>query len=257
MLFILLFASLVQAREAVERDVHARAATPDPGRDGGVEDAGLLVLDAGPTPTDAAAPDDAGLDPAARAHQRRVHAAERLVAGGVRGREVFAVKVSGIGDVIAIEHWRDGVSVRREDLDWPLIREVPAEESDQELAYRGEVQPAHRICSIVLAQADPPRPDLGGAVVVIAVDTPLHEVARALRDGLVRDTGGCFEDAAGLAILLDPDGDPAGWLGADLVAPSPGRTPANADRAPAEPDGARADPGVRSPVDDVLEELRP
>lgn len=208
-LFILLFASLVQARERVERDLEDRAehtAAPAPAPiDAGAPDA---APDAMP---DAAL--DAGATSALADHGRRLSA---LIAGAVHGRDAFAVEVSETGHMVEIRHWRGGALIRRESLQHLLVT-VPPEESSPELVYyRGDTQPGHRICPVVLAHVEPPRPDLARALVVITADTPLADLPLALRNGLVRDAALCFEDAAGVAVLLDPE-NPLPWSEIDEI----------------------------------------
>jgi hypothetical protein len=209
-LFILLFASLVQARDSVERQVrdHTSAAVAD-----------AAVPDAGP-PTDAAPADapgapvaDAASAPDASpppAYRRRAQQLSALVAGAVHGRDAFVIEVTAPGYLVELRHWRDGALLRRQALQHRLIETVPPEESNEEVRYLGATQPDQRICPLVLGLLEPPPPDLGRALVMITVDAPLAGLSRALRDGLVRDAALCFQDATGIAILLDPE-NPQPW----------------------------------------------
>lgn len=216
-LFILLFATLVQARYSVERQVRehtdaaADAAVPDALPLADAMPADAPVADAG-VPSDAVAPSDAGARgaPDAPAYRHRAQQLSALVASAVHGRDAFAVEVNAAGHVVEIRHWRDGALIRRQLLQHRLLETVPPEESDQEVRYLGATQPGQRICPLVLAQLDPPAPDLGRALVVVTPSAPLDELPLALRDGLVRDAGLCVQDAAGIAILLDPE-DPLPW----------------------------------------------
>jgi hypothetical protein len=215
-LFILLFASLVQARDTVERQVRDQAAPP---LDAAVPDAGLPtdaapdapVADAG-QPPDApdAATETLAPDAAAPAYSHRARQLSALVAGAVHGRDAFVVEVTAPGYVVELRHWRDGALRRRQPLQHRLVETVPPEESNEELRYLGVSQPGQRICPLVRDRLDSPQPDLGRALVVITVDAPLAGLSRALRDGLVRDAALCFQDAAGVAILLDPE-NPQPW----------------------------------------------
>jgi hypothetical protein len=215
-LFILLFASLVQARYSVERQVRDHTAVIP---DAAIPDAGSPMdaapVDAAPPPdSDAAAgaadatsaPDSAAPPPY---HQRAQHLSA-LIAHAVHGREAFVVEVSAPGQVVELQHWQGGVLLRREALHHRLVETVPPEESDDEFRYLGDTQPGQRICPLVLAQLEPRPPDLARALVVIIIDAPLAGLTRALRDGLARDAALCFQDAAGIAILLDPE-KPLPW----------------------------------------------
>lgn len=225
-LFILLFASLVQARDSVERQVRDHAPLPDaavpdtaqpadaaPADAPAPDDAGAPgAPDAAPDATPSDAPDAASAPPDTTApeYPRRARQLSALVAGAVHGRDAFVVEVTAPGYAIELHHWRDGVLRRRQPLQHRLVETVPPEESNEELRYLGVTQPGERICPLVRDLLDPPQPDLGRALVVITVDAPLGSLSRALRDGLVRDAALCFQDAAGVAILLDPD-NPLPW----------------------------------------------
>ena len=215
-LFILLFAALVQTRHAAERGPHASTS------DAGADAADAVVVDAGPV-EDAGAADanrgDAGplaSDP--ESYEARARRRAARIAGSVRYRDVLVVEVSAAGYVERRARWRDGVLQSEERLHQRLLREVPPEESDMELEYRGHKRPEHRICQIALASIDLAAPDLAApdlaapdlaapdlnrALVVIVADAPLRELPLALRDGLLRDAGRCFDDVGGVAILID------------------------------------------------------
>lgn len=219
-LFILLFASLVQARDSVERQVRDQVDPEVGAADAGaaVPDAGLPVdamSDAGADAPDAARARDAGAPDAdaagtSAAYRVRARQLSAVVAGAVHGRDAFIVEVAAPGYVVEIRHWRDGALHRRQPLQHRLIETVPPEESNEEVRYLGLTRPGERICPLLLGQLEPPQADLGRALVVITVDTPLAGLARALRDGLVRDAALCFQDVAGVAILLDPE-NPQPW----------------------------------------------
>lgn len=204
-LFILLFATLVQTRHAAEGG--APAGMSDAGVDAGsAADAG--IVDAGPAAGAADADrGDAGASDAG-GHETRAHRRAALIAGSVRYRDVLVVEVSAAGDVVGRARWRDGVLLSKERLHHRLLREVPPEESDMGIEYRGDSRPEHRLCQIALASIDLATPDLAApdldrALVVIVADTPLGELPLALRDGLLRDAGRCFDNAGGVAILID------------------------------------------------------
>lgn len=214
-LFILLFATLVQTRHAAEGG--APAGMSDAGVDAAsAADAG--IVDAGPAAGAADADrGDAGASDAG-GHETRAHRRAALIAGSVRYRDVLVVEVSAAGDVVGRARWRDGVLLSKERLHHRLLREVPPEESDMGIEYRGDSRPEHRLCQIALASIDLATPDLATpdlaapdlatpdldrALVVIVADTPLGELPLALRDGLLRDAGRCFDNAGGVAILID------------------------------------------------------
>jgi hypothetical protein len=214
-LFILLFASLVQARYSVERQVREQtavvpdAAIPDAGSPMDAAPAGDALAphaDAGPDASPTGAPDAAPPPP----YRRRAQHLSSLIAAALHGREAFVVEVSAPGTLLELQHWRDGALHRRQPLHHRLVETVLPEESDEEVRYLGDTQPSQRICPLVLAQLEPQPADLARALVVITIDEPLAGLTRALRDGLARDAALCFQDAAGIAILLDPE-NPLPW----------------------------------------------
>ena len=218
-LFILLFASLVQARYSVERQVREQtaaipdAAVPDAGApmDAAPADAAPHAdaaggPDATPVPGGPGVPDAAAPPP----YRQRAQHLSALIARALHGREAFVVEVSAPGILVELQHWRDGALHRRQPLHHRLVETVLPEESDEEVRYLGDTQPSQRICPLVLAQLRPQPADLARALVVIIIDEPLAGLTRALRDGLARDAALCFQDAAGIAILLDPE-NPLAW----------------------------------------------
>lgn len=215
-LFILLFASLVQARHSMERDEPADALVVD----AGLPDAGPAAEpDAGPAdagPPDAApGPDDGGASPVTDVHREHARRLSALVAGAVHGRDAFVVEVAATGQAVEIRHWREGALIRRQAVQHRLVA-VPADEPSEFPEYLGENQPWQRLCPLVLAGLAQPQPDLGRALVVITVDAPLADLSLALRDGLVRDAALCLQDAGGIAILLDP-ANPIPWSELDGI----------------------------------------
>jgi hypothetical protein len=215
-LFILLFASLVQARYSVERRARDQvdAAVAEAGAPADAMPGSEARSDAGPEARSDAAPElgDAGAPP----QRQRARQLSALVAGAVRGRDAFVVEATAPGHVVEIRHWRDGALLRRQAMQHRLLETVPPEESNEELRYLGEAEPGQRICPLVLATLAPPQADLGRALVVITIDAPLADLSRALRDGLVRDAALCFQDAAGVAILLDSE-SPLPWSESDAI----------------------------------------
>jgi hypothetical protein len=212
-LFILLFASLVQARYSVERQVRDQTSAPVVA-DAAVPDAGT-PMDAAPADAPSPEVDDAAESLAPDAaepppYRQRGQQLSTLIASALHGREAFIVEVTAPGYLAALGHWRDGALLRRQPLQHRLVETVPPEESDEEVRYLGDTQPSQRICPLVLAQLQPQPSDLARALVVITIDAPLAGLTRALRDGLARDAALCFQDAAGIAILLDPE-NPLPW----------------------------------------------
>ncbi len=267
-LFILLFAALVQAHQRVDDAEHRVALVADDAQldagaaalgladagvgDAGVGDAGATDAgagDAGATDagaTDAGATDagatDAGRDAAVPGdepispYRAQVQWAQRLVAEGVRGSDVMTLSIDRSGALVGLETWRDGVTTRRQ-LWYPLLREVPEVESYLRFVYRGDARDEHRLCSIARREHEPPRDDLAGVIVMITVDVPLRELNLALRDGLMADAGRCFQDTGGIAILLDPEPESAPSRGAGVDATPAGPTD---DAAPTGGDGPGA-----------------
>jgi hypothetical protein len=207
-LFILLFASLVQARNSMEREepaVVADAGVPDAGSpDAGPPDAG--PPDAGPpdaAPDAAPGPGDGGVLRATNPHRERTRRLSTQVASAVQGADVFVVEVAVAGYATEIGRWRDGALLGRQAVQQRLADVRPGHSSEYPV-YVGDDQPWQRLCSLVLAGLSQPQPDLGGAVVFIIVDVPLDDLPLWLRDGLRADAARCRSDTGATAILLDP-----------------------------------------------------
>lgn len=219
-LFILLFASLVQARDTMNREEPADTLVVDAGLpDAGPADAG--PADAGPPdagPPDAAPdvqPGDDGTSPATGPHREHARRLSALVAGAVHGRDAFVVEVAATGYAVEIRRWRDGALLQRQAVQHRLVA-VPPDRTSEFPEYLGVNQPWMRLCPLVLAGLAQPQPDLGRALVVITVDAPLGDLSLALRDGLERDVALCLQDAGGIAILLDP-ANPLPWSKLDGI----------------------------------------
>jgi len=219
-LFILLFASLVQARDTMDREpvdtLVVDAGLPDAGpADAGAPDAG--PPDAGPPdagPPDAQ-PGDDETSPATGMYRERARRLSAVMAGAVQGVDAFVVEVAATGYAVEIRRWRDGVLLHRQAVQHRLVA-VPPDRSSEFPEYLGVNQPWMRLCPLVLAGLPQPQPDLGRALVVITVDAPLGDLSLALRDGLMADAGRCLQDAGGIAILLDP-ANPLPWSNLDGV----------------------------------------
>ncbi len=226
MLFILLFASLVQARDTIDRGDLADtlvmdAGLPDAGpADAGPPDAG--PPDAGPPdagPPDAGPPDaqagDDGTSPATGMHRERARRLSAVVAGAVQGVDVFVVEVAATGYAVEIRRWRDGVLLHRQAVQHRLV-DVPPNHSSENPAYLATNQPWQRLCPLVLASLPQPQPDLGQGLVLIIVDAPLGDLSLALWEGLKYDAAQCRQDAGGIAILLD-GANPLPWSKLDGI----------------------------------------
>lgn len=201
-LFILLFASLVQARQTIEQEPADSLVV-----DAGVPDAGPPDAGAPDAMPDAGPPDarsgDAGTSLAADTHRERARRVSAGMASAVQGTEAFVVEVTATGYVVEVARWRDGARTDRKFMQHRLV-DVPPNHSSENPVYLAANQPWQRLCSLVLASLPEPQPDLGGAVVFIAVDAPLGDLSLALWEGLKDDAGLCRQDANGIAILLDP-----------------------------------------------------
>lgn len=229
-LFIVLFASLIQARQRVD---HARAATaPVPAEEPNAAAAPIEGPDAPSAPADAAARSDA-VDAAAplppttdadstadaaadsdstadadSAYRARVRQLSTTIAAATREREIFVAEVAQSGHLVELQRWRDGAMLASRRLHHRLVRPW--------LDFTGPEQPQQRLCAIVAAQQQPPSDDLGQALVVIHTDAPLEDLPRAQRSGLARDAAMCFQDARGVGLLLDAD-QPIPWREPDVT----------------------------------------
>lgn len=200
-LFILLFASSIQAAAAMSRTDDDEPAIPD---------AGIDAMDAGPRDAGAsdAAPLDAGIDTSAEdaaiAHPQptRTQVFQQAIAQlafGLKERGVVYAKVSATGMVTALERTRAG-EVLHLGLGVPLLEQVP--DPDVALAYLGDRAPALRVCAIVRERLG--TEDLSGYLVVIIPEVPLASLSVALFRGLTRDQQRCLDDQRGIAVLVDP-----------------------------------------------------
>ncbi len=203
-LFILLFASLIQARSAGVSTGEKRA--PDDG-DPAALDAGLAGADAAPID---AALRDAGADPGTDAgapsssHLAQSRQLAENMARAVKNRDTYLVEITHEGYVVTIAQWSEGRERRREALRYRLLRPVLPGESNREFEYLGMTNPDARICKLV-RQRFPTAPDgLAEALVTVVVDVPLDDLPRALDRGIRGDLAGCFADGKALGILIEP-----------------------------------------------------
>ncbi len=114
-------------------------------------------------------------------------------------RPAIVVRVSEAGTITAIE--ADG---KVQPLDAPLLEQ--SADPDIALAYLGDRSEELRVCRIAALHLA--RPDLGGALVIIAPARALADLPHALYDGLHRDLDRCLVEQHGLAVLVDPEVKP-------------------------------------------------
>lgn len=181
-LFILLFAALVQASGLVAKAKEAptRPAQPPPARPSPPQE---------PVPRPRAiTPDEATL---------RRQAAEALVTESGRSGLITA-RISAEGRITHLTLRRGGAA-RELAVDLPLVERVP--DPDVALSYLGRRIPDMRACTAIRrALGDR---DLGGALVMLRPTKPLAELPVALVDGLREDQRRCYPEEKGLAVLLD------------------------------------------------------
>ena len=200
-LFILLFAALVQARGVAARDdgsaptqiptddLPDAAALNDAGLDAGPEDGGG-GLDAEPGPdamaSDASARDaltgdasseDVG-DGDRTSHSARSLEVARTMASAIGNQPVAIVEITATGQLAALTYWREGRELRRDELHYPLLYQRPVDD-DFEYDYRGQRNERHRLCAIVRdhftgasAGLSPGPPDAGADTGADAGATP-------------------------------------------------------------------------------------
>lgn len=205
-LFILLFASLIQARSAVQ-DSRARAAEDRPtAADVEVTDAG--PVDAGPVdaapvdagPTDAGPVDAAPPEQPESAYQARSRELATTMARGVYGRNALVVDIRSDAVVTGIDNWREKQKIGYWMFEHPLTVLDP--DSGIRVRPRESGDPEH-LCPFVRIAAHVEDDD--EMLVFVVLEKPFDElelaVSRTLEDGL-KD---CFDTARGMVILMDPD----------------------------------------------------
>lgn len=220
-LFILVFASSIQAAAALSTTSEAVPAKADAGIDAGADiDAGP-VIDAGQISGPEMAADaglvgdagDGGLTTASLSPSRGqvFQQAVTNLTLGLKQRGVVYAKVSATGVVTTVDRARAGEAVHL-GLGAPLLERVP--DPDVALAYLGDRAPELRVCAIVKERLG--TDDLAGTLVVILPEVALAELPVALVRGLERDQQRCLDDQGGIAVLVDPAaavqlplGDPA------------------------------------------------
>jgi len=198
-LFILVFASLVQTaaarKTATATPSGAPDATPAPvdaGVDAGSPLAAGPPLDAGPLVTDRGALRDQALS---------------SLAASLAIRPVLIARVSKDGMLTSLE-----LPGRTIALGVPLLERVP--DRDVVVAYLGDRSPELQICRIASLRLGE---DLHPYLIVIAPDAALADLQVALVTGLAHDAARCQRDQGVAAVVVDP---------AKPVAPAPSVAPA-------------------------------
>lgn len=208
-LFILLFASLIQARSAVQQSQAQAREEPEVRSDDSAPDAG--PIDAGPI--DARSPDagpidagpiDAGptIEPEPEYLVRSRELATAM-AGSVFGRHSFVVDIRSTGYVTGVTGWLDGQEMSRRRVRHRLTRVVLPNESDRRLD-RLPPDALDRLCPFVRTTVH--LSDEQEMLILVMLDQPLDELDLALSRQLEADLDDCFDSARGVVILVQPEG---------------------------------------------------
>lgn len=174
-LFILLFASLIQAAGVVSAAERDREPPPRP-------------------------PPQPEPRPVAASHTELRQRALDEIAESVRARAVVYAHVSPDGALRSVDHELDG-ELRALDIGAPLVERVA--DPDVGLAYLADRSPELRLCTrirVILGL-----PDLDNRLVVVALAAPVADHPVALVDGLRADIDRCFADEGGIAVLIPPE----------------------------------------------------
>jgi hypothetical protein len=208
-LFILLFAALLQARTAVERGVTSPEESPDGiARDAGA-DASMPDASADASMPDAGA--DAGVaDAGPSEHLAESRQIAARLASAVDNHAVFVVEVTREGYVTSMARWSRGQEVRRDRMRHRLVRPVLPGESWQKLAYVGEDDPALGLCPLVRERFQRAAGDEDPFMVLVVLDAPIGDLPLILYRGVRADLKRCFVGASGMGILLQPGEDDHG-----------------------------------------------
>ncbi|PKN22223.1 MAG: hypothetical protein CVU65_15415 [Deltaproteobacteria bacterium HGW-Deltaproteobacteria-22] len=213
-LFIMLFAALVQAAQMVESAKDAPAARPRPAPGDAASEPPAPVK---PSPADSRppvhapppapvvtlpAPASPGAVPSADLPTLRAEAARTLVARSARAG-VVRIRISATGHILRLKADMAGLS-RDQAVDIPLLERVP--DPDVGLSYLGARVGDLSLCSSVRRALG--LRDLGGALVVIETALPLRGLPVALVEGLNADQLRCYEEEKGLAVLVEGAADP-------------------------------------------------
>lgn len=173
-LFILLFASLVQQRRLAANPAHAEPA-----------------LEA--EPAEAAPPDAGALPPAADSESPAdPHAAARAIAGRLDTKEVVFVAVNNDGDIFSVESGDQTLEVHL-----PLLRQT---DDTRVVVYDADENAQARLCRVVASVLG--RPDLDGNLVLVTTARPIRELSYALVRGLRHDVSACPDDAGAYGLLV-------------------------------------------------------
>lgn len=189
-LFILMFASLVQAAAAVDRAKQAIPASP----------ADALPKDTAPQPPHH--PPPAASEPGRSTAQLRAQAAASLVqASAQAGTVVVTVSAAGFLTRMAVERQAARHTV---DLSVGLLERVL--NPDVVVVYLGHRNPDLRVCTAVRRALG--WTDLKQMLVIVMIDSPLAQLPEALVRGLQEDVSRCHAQERGMAVLVDggPDG---------------------------------------------------
>lgn len=204
-LFILLFASLIQAHSAVEqRPAPTTEVALEERVDAGVADA--MIRDAGVDafPLGDAGPTSVALasSPDETVHLRRSRVAAEILSEMMLGMDAYTVEVSERGHVFAVSRRAGGEQIERELVDHPLLRRVPVTESDAEYEYIGFNDSG--VCGLVRDHFGLPPDASRHAVVMVLLTVPFADLPLVLARGLKRDLVRCLGDGGGIGMLVQP-----------------------------------------------------
>ncbi len=169
-LFILVFASLVQSTARGEERTAAAAPADEP----------VATAPEVPAP------------PAAMAALRS--AARAAVDARLTQAPLVVVRIAADGLLVELEH------AERRPLGLPLLEQVA--DPDVAVAYLGDRVPALRVCGVVARELR--TDDLSGHVVVIAPAVALAELPVAIVAGLGRDLVRCQREQGAMALVIEP-----------------------------------------------------
>lgn len=184
-LFILVFAALVQRAGSMQREREAAEASEPVVLASGVQGAAVLHV-----------------PPAPPASEELRQAAIASLASELQARPAIIARVSRRGVLSAVElPPAAGKAAELVTVELPLVE--PVSDPDVAIGYVGERDGSRRICEVVAAKVGGAAA-LAGKLVVIAVDAPLAELTVALVSGLRRDVEQCLTAHRAAAVLLDP-----------------------------------------------------
>lgn len=218
-LFILLFAALIQARSVVTDS--QLVAEDRPAVDGDMADAGPLdampdaMPDAGPVdamPVDAgpdAGPDAGTAQRPDSAYQVRSRQLASTMARSVYGRNALVVDIRSDAVVTGITNWLHGQKIGF----WTFEHNLTFPDSEVRVRPREPGDPG-QLCPFVRTGAHVDDED--EMLILVVLDKPLDElelaVSRALHEGLED----CFATARGVVVFVQPDSQLTGQAGGDV-----------------------------------------